>query len=104
MRTRCMRLLVPHPERKTSTEAVQVGAGAWQDVASDPTGTGDVLLVERADGVATLTLNRPAARNALSSELLSGSGAWPIADADKLDARGRHPDPRPIRPSAPDST
>jgi enoyl-CoA hydratase/carnithine racemase len=30
----------------------------------------DVLLTETADGVRTLTLNRPAARNALSSELL----------------------------------
>jgi enoyl-CoA hydratase len=49
----------------------------------DPTGTGDVLLVERADGVATLTLNRPAARNALSSELLSElRGRLADADAD----------------------
>ena len=30
----------------------------------------DVLLTETADGVRTLTLNRPAARNALSSELM----------------------------------
>jgi enoyl-CoA hydratase len=37
----------------------------------DPTGTDDILLVDTADGVATLTLNRPEARNALSSELLS---------------------------------
>ncbi|WP_134765653.1 enoyl-CoA hydratase [Nocardioides sp. 1609] len=31
----------------------------------------DVLLVERSDGVATLTLNRPASRNALSAELIA---------------------------------
>ena len=30
----------------------------------------DVVIVEVADGVATLTLNRPEARNALSTELL----------------------------------
>ena len=29
-----------------------------------------VLLVDTADGVRTLTLNRPAARNALSAELI----------------------------------
>lgn len=31
----------------------------------------DVVLVERADGVATVTLNRPAARNALSAQVIA---------------------------------
>jgi enoyl-CoA hydratase len=40
-------------------------------VAREPeAGTAPVVLVERADRVATVTLNRPAARNALSAELL----------------------------------
>jgi enoyl-CoA hydratase len=40
-------------------------------VAREPeTATAPVVLVERADRVATVTLNRPAARNALSAELL----------------------------------
>ncbi|HEU0102810.1 MAG TPA: enoyl-CoA hydratase [Mycobacteriales bacterium] len=44
---------------------------AEEEVAApEATGTGDVLLVERSEGVATVTLNRPAARNALSSALL----------------------------------
>lgn len=44
----------------------------------------DVLLVEVADSVATITLNRPQARNALSGELL---GALPkaITDCDNRD-------------------
>jgi enoyl-CoA hydratase len=39
----------------------------------------DVVLVDRQDGVATVTLNRPEARNALSSELLA---AFPAALAE----------------------
>jgi enoyl-CoA hydratase len=41
----------------------------------------DVLLTETADGVRTLTLNRPAARNALSAELV-GRLAAALAEAD----------------------
>lgn len=36
------------------------------------TTAGDALLVERANGIATVTLNRPAQRNALSSALVLG--------------------------------
>jgi len=42
------------------------------DTASDPSGTDPsaVVLLEVSDRIATITLNRPAARNALSSEVL----------------------------------
>jgi enoyl-CoA hydratase len=43
----------------------------------------DVLLFETADRVRTLTLNRPAARNALSAELMTRlSAALAEAEAD----------------------
>jgi enoyl-CoA hydratase len=49
---------------------------------SDP-----VLLVERSDGVATLTLNRPAARNALSTALRTAlvSAFRELTDDDAID-------------------
>ena len=42
--------------------------GMNSDTAPDP--AADLVLIERADGVATVTLNRPSSRNALSSGLL----------------------------------
>src|SRR5579864_9707371 len=44
----------------------------------------DVALLEVADRVATVTLNRPEARNALSSELIK-TLATLVADADERD-------------------
>jgi enoyl-CoA hydratase len=44
----------------------------------------DVALLEVADGVATVTLNRPEARNALSTELISALGRV-VAEADGRD-------------------
>ena len=44
-----------------------------------------VVLVEAADGIATVTLNRPEARNALSSELLAAL-RQAVADVDADDA------------------
>jgi enoyl-CoA hydratase len=44
----------------------------------------DVALLEVADGVATVTLNRPEARNALSSELIAALARL-VADADARD-------------------
>ena len=45
---------------------------------------GEVLEVEAADGVAVLTLNRPAQRNALSRELMHEVVA-PAKEVDSLD-------------------
>jgi enoyl-CoA hydratase/carnithine racemase len=43
----------------------------------------DVLLFEKQDGIATLTLNRPASRNALSVALVERlQAAWRLLDAD----------------------
>ena len=50
-------------------------------VAADP--EGPVLLRSDADGVATLTLNRPQARNALSMALMGA-----LQDAARRDPRG----------------
>jgi enoyl-CoA hydratase len=44
----------------------------------------DVALLEVADGVATVTLNRPEARNALSTDLISALGRV-VAEADGRD-------------------
>jgi enoyl-CoA hydratase/carnithine racemase len=44
---------------------------------------GDVLLFEKQGGIATLTLNRPASRNALSVALVERlQAAWRLLDAD----------------------
>ena len=40
------------------------------DPLADPTSTPDVVTLDVSDRIATITLNRPAARNALSSEVL----------------------------------
>ena len=50
-----------------------------------------VLLVEKKDGIATLTLNRPKAMNALSRELVSLH--WPDLHRSQggQGDRGRHP-------------
>lgn len=62
---------------------------SWQDLAmsSLADSPADLVLVERADGVATLTLNRPQARNALSSALLARLRAA-LAEADADDSVG----------------
>lgn len=64
-------------------------AASWQDLAMPSTAdpSADLVLVERADGVATITLNRPQARNALSSALLARLRAA-LAEADSDDSVG----------------
>ena len=64
----------------------------------------DVVLLEVADRVATVTLNRPEARNAMSTELIAA--ALPPGGRGRRARRRRRPHPHRCRsrPSAPGST
>ena len=63
----------------------------------------DVVLLEVADRVATVTLNRPEARNAMSTELIAALGRL-VAEADAAPTSTSSSSPGPTPPSAPAST
>jgi enoyl-CoA hydratase len=46
--------------------------GVPEQPVSDPAAAGEVVLYQAADGVATITLNEPSTRNALSPQVLDG--------------------------------
>lgn len=54
------------------------------DPSAPAAGTSPTVLLEVSEGIATITLNRPAARNALSAEMLAALPAA-LADADRRD-------------------
>jgi enoyl-CoA hydratase/carnithine racemase len=68
--------------RQTATDLTATGQTADRLTADGHTADGQVLQRRDADGVAWLTLNRPAARNALSMELMAALDAELTALAD----------------------